>query len=111
MDATLHCSTTQINSKIMNMRELFSLHGYDLDKMQDLSNVWLEPTMDSYVLNENNERELITKLYINGLADIVEIPLSDGTIIRCTPNHKFKLADGQWKHADELDVDDEINGF
>lgn len=111
MDAALHCSTTQINNKIMTMKELFGLHGYDLDNLQDLADAWLEPTTDSYVLNENNEKELITKLYINGLADIVEIPLSDGTILRCTPNHKFKLTSGQWKCADELDVDDEIAGY
>lgn len=37
-----------------------------------------------------------------------EIELEDGSIIRCTPNHLFRLKDGSYKEARLLTVDDEL---
>lgn len=37
-----------------------------------------------------------------------EIELEDGSIIKCTPNHKFLLSDGTYKEAQYLTVDDDI---
>ena len=38
-----------------------------------------------------------------------EIELEDGTIIRCTPNHKLLLADGTYKEAQYLTPNDELS--
>lgn len=37
-----------------------------------------------------------------------EIELEDGTIIKCTPNHRFMLKDGSYKEAQELTENDEL---
>lgn len=40
-----------------------------------------------------------------------EIELEDNTIIKCTPNHKFRLVDGTYKEAQNLTEDDDILSF
>lgn len=37
-----------------------------------------------------------------------QIELEDGTVIKCTPNHRFLLKDGQYKEAQYLTEDDDI---
>lgn len=37
-----------------------------------------------------------------------EIELEDGTVIKCTPNHRFMLVDGTYKEAQYLTEDDEL---
>lgn len=40
--------------------------------------------------------------------EIIELELEDGSIIKCTPNHKFMLKDGSFKEAQFLTEDDEL---
>ncbi len=40
-----------------------------------------------------------------------QIELEDGTVIRCTPNHKFMLKDGTYKEAQYLTEEDEFATF
>lgn len=40
-----------------------------------------------------------------------EIELEDGSIIKCTPNHKFMLKDGTYKEAKDLTEEDELFDF
>ena len=40
-----------------------------------------------------------------------EIKLEDNTIIKCTPNHRFRLVDGSYKEAQKLNEDDDILSF
>lgn len=37
-----------------------------------------------------------------------EIELEDGTILKCTPTHRFMLKDGSYKEAQYLTIDDEL---
>ena len=39
------------------------------------------------------------------------IELEDNTVIRCTPNHRFRLVDGTYKEAQYLTEDDDIFSF
>lgn len=39
-----------------------------------------------------------------------QIELEDGTVIKCTPEHKFMLTDGTYKYAKDLTEEDEIMG-
>jgi len=38
----------------------------------------------------------------------IVIELEDGTIIKCTPTHRFMLKDGSYKEAQYLTEDDEL---
>ena len=40
-----------------------------------------------------------------------QIELEDGTVIKCTPNHRFLLKDGSYKEAQYLTEEDEIEDF
>lgn len=40
--------------------------------------------------------------------EIYEIELEDGTILKCSCNHKFLLKDGSYKSAEDLTTDDEL---
>lgn len=40
-----------------------------------------------------------------------ELELEDGSIIKCTPNHRFMLITGEYKQARDLTLDDEIMTF
>ena len=41
-------------------------------------------------------------------AEEYQIELEDGSVIKCTPNHKFMLTDGSYKEAQYLTLDDEL---
>jgi len=103
LDCTTEIKT--INGK-MTLIDIFEKQGYDYDTIKDLNDTWLELRKPLVIFNENNEEECVTRLYVNGNIITYEIPLEDGTVIKSTPWHKFKLVDGTWKRADELEEDD-----
>ena len=72
--------------------------------------VWIEPERELYVFDENNEKQKITSLYINGIKDVFEIEMDDGTIAKLTKDHQLKTSNG-WKKAEDLAVGDEILSF
>ena len=41
-------------------------------------------------------------------ADILAIELEDGTVIRCTDDHRFMLPNGEWIHARDLKAGAEV---
>lgn len=41
-------------------------------------------------------------------SELIEIELEDNTIIRCTPNHKLMLKNGEYKMAKDLTEEDEL---
>ncbi|MGH9843904.1 MAG: DNA gyrase subunit A [Blastocatellia bacterium] len=41
-------------------------------------------------------------------AELVELTFDDGSTVRCTPDHRFMLRDGDWREAQELTVDDSL---
>lgn len=64
------------------------------------------PTINSYGNIEMSEECTVQP---TGISDVeYEIELEDGTIIKCTPNHKFMLKDGSYKEAQYLTPEDEL---
>lgn len=103
-------ANTSIRTKYgqKTLLEIFEEQGYSYDEIKDLNDTWLELKQPLQIFNEDNELENVSKLYVNGKIQTYEIPLEDGSVIRSTPWHKFKLVDGTWKRADELEEGDDI---
>jgi len=96
---------------IKTLEEIFEDQGYKLKDIKDFSDEWLKLNKPLFIYNEDDKLEEVTKLYVNGIINVYEIPLENGDIIKCTPWHKFKLIDGSWKRADELNEDDDLMVF
>ena len=101
------------NTQIIG-RALFCLDGdttistIDGDKqIKDLENtitqVYCIDEFGNAVLSEPCEIKQTAKT-----SDIYEIELEDGTILKCTPNHRFMLKDGSYKEAQYLTELDEL---
>jgi hypothetical protein len=91
----------------ISVAEIFKMSGYDY--MDYPANTWLEPKIPIAVTNRYGEQETISKLYVNGYnGDMIEIILDNGTVIKCTPEHKFLLTTGEWREAARLAPDDDI---
>ncbi|MBM7845762.1 DNA gyrase subunit A [Herpetosiphon giganteus] len=41
-------------------------------------------------------------------AQLIELTFDDGSVVRCTPDHKFMLRDQTWKEAQHLTIDDSL---
>ena len=101
------------NNQIIG-RALFCLDGntiistVDGDKqIKDLENTITQV----YCIDEFGDVVLSEPCEIKQTAetsDIYEIELEDGTILKCTPNHRFMLKDGSYKEAQCLTEEDEL---
>jgi hypothetical protein len=56
------------------------------------------------------ENKPVVKLHhnLNKGAQMYEIEMNNGDILRITGNHKVKISDGSWKKVEDLNEDDEI---
>jgi len=64
-----------------------------------------------YTINKDNEIEIRTMVNprCTGKQPILKITFDDGSFIRCTKNHKFRMIDGTYKRADELLINDRLD--
>lgn len=93
---------------IKSFREIFALQDINLNEKENDYRQWYELKTPIYVYDENNQIQLVTKLFVNGIEETYEIEMDDGNIFTCTPNHKFKLITGEWKEAKYLEEGDDI---
>lgn len=70
----------------------------------------LDNSRSLFIYNKNNEPELVTKLFYNGMEKIYTIPV-EGGIVRCTGEHRFLLTGGNWVAAKDLRAGDDIVSF
>jgi|APSaa5957512535_1039671.scaffolds.fasta_scaffold08812_2 ribonucleoside-diphosphate reductase alpha chain len=102
---------TTLNTKIkttsgdMSMADIFIANKVE-DVFSLKPNTWIEPIIDVKVYDENNDEQLITKLFINGLSDVYEVEFNNEKY-KFTGNHKLKTVDG-WKRVDEITIDDDV---
>ena len=100
-------SIIKTNKGMMSLADIFTLNGLDYEKCElGFHNVKEE----LFVYDSNNELQQVTRLFNNGVEEVLEIEMEDGVIVRCTPNHKFLTQDG-WKRADELTEKDDLISF
>ena len=90
------------NKGLLTLDEIFKLNSTDIDTLG-----FTDSKEEISVYDENNELKPITKLFVNGVDEVIEIVLDDGYIINCTHNHKFLTKTG-WKRAIDLLEDDDI---
>ena len=86
--------------------EVLTDEGYK--KIQDLAgtktNIYTYDKEKGITYKENNI-EVIQNCLVN---ELIEIELEDDYIIKCTPEHKFMLKNGEYKQAKDLTEQDEL---
>lgn len=106
------CTTLDTKIKtttgIKTMNEIFTEN--DVNLMDAENGSWFDTKKDIWVYDENNNKKLITKLFVNGIAEVYDIEFEDGNVYTFTGNHKLKTSNG-FKRVDELTADDEIISF
>lgn len=97
---------------IISMATLFEASGHgSVESLAALPpQTWLTPTFKTMVLDENNQEQEITKLFVNGMQPVYDIEFEDGKSYRFTGNHKLKTLSG-WKRVDELTEQDEVVSY
>lgn len=78
-----------------------------IHKISDLE----DKSINVYSVSDNLDIILSSECTVKKTAETVdeyELELEDGTIIKCTPNHKFLLKNGTYKEAKDLTLDDEL---
>ena len=62
--------------------------------------------------NTTTKKETISKIIgwqlTKYVEELIELEMENGTIVKCTPDHLFLLTSGQYKRADELTTEDEL---
>lgn len=92
----------------LSLYDIFKLNGIELNNMINEYREWYDVKKNISVYDENNNKNLITKLFVNGNEETIEFIMEDGSIIECTPNHKFLMTNGQWKAAKEITENDDF---
>lgn len=72
---------------------------------------WFAPNQEIKVYDENNKEKLVTKLFVNGFAQVYEIEDDEGNIYKFTGEHKLKVKGKGFVRVDSLTVKDEIENF
>lgn len=99
------------DNSILSLLEIFEKCGYSKeDIINEDDRTWLSPNIELQVLDENNEPQKITQLYINGVRPVYTVEFEDGNSYKFTGNHKLKTESG-WKRVDELIAGEEIISF
>lgn len=98
---------------MMTLKEIFdyctdSNVNVDVDHIGDGTS--FQVIKELKVIDENNQLQDITNLYVNGMAQIYEIEFEDGNVYKFTEHHKLKTTNG-WKYVCDLTEDDEIISF
>ena len=93
-------------------KEFAELQGLDYDQIIDTGgDIWFDVDEGITVTNMYGDEEAVTGLYYNGDVEVDEIELEDGTILHCTPKHKFLVnRDGchVWVSVSDLKDGDDI---
>lgn len=96
------------NKGTMSLLDLFAANGIDLGLKFQEYREWYPVTGDYRVWDSQGAERRVTKLFVNGVEETFKFTLEDGTVLECTPDHKFLLTDGTWKSAKDLTDQDDL---
>ena len=106
------CATMDTRIKtdrgVLSFAEIFEMNGVNPVGLRD--GIWIEPIITLKVFDEHNDRQTVTKLFVNGMSGVYELEDDNGQIFKFTGNHKLLTKDG-WKRVDSLTTEDEIVSF
>jgi len=92
----------------MTFAEIFELSGVDPFSVQD--GEFVEPSVDIFVYDENNDERRVTNLYVKGYSPVYEIEDENGNVYEFSSEHKL-LTNSGWKEVRLLTEEDEILSF
>lgn len=92
--------------------EVLLLDG-EIAEMRDLWERWEKDQKTFYVYSyDRKQKKLVpgkvTKVWNNGVKKMLRVILDDGTAVRCTPEHRWMLLDGQYVSAKALRPGDSL---
>jgi len=93
---------------VMSFGEIFELCGKDPTTLSDGS--WVQPPVDLFVYDQNNDPRKVTNLYVKGMSPVFEIEDEHGNVYKFSSEHKLLTKTG-WKTMRELSESDEIVSF
>ena len=92
----------------MTFEEIFEMS--DIDPFVVESGTFVEPSVDIFVYDENNDERKITNLYVKGYSPVYEIEDEYGNVYEFSSEHKLLTSDG-WNEVRLLTEEDEILSF
>lgn len=97
----------EINFKCLSGdTEVLTSNG--IKKIEDLEgNRSFVYSVDSSGNVSRSNKDCLVKNTLNAI-ELIEIELEDGSILKCTPDHRFMLRDGTYKEAQYLTEEDEL---
>jgi hypothetical protein len=93
---------------MMSIAEIMYKNNVDVYDLE--AGNWIIPTEEIYVYDINNEKQKITKIYINGIKKLYEIKDDEGNTYKFTEEHKVLTKHG-WKEVKNLSESDEIINY
>jgi len=96
----------------LTFKEFAESQGLDYDDILETGgDIWFDVDEGITVKNMNGDQESVTGLYYNGNVVVDEIELEDGTILHCTPQHRFLVnrnGNKEWVFVKDLVEGDDI---
>lgn len=90
---------------IMSSTEIILASGSQLS-IEQLADDWVKGVKHfGYATDDNGDIRIVPLIHprlTKRDAELVEVELDNGETIRCTPDHPFRLRDGSYKRADQL---------
>lgn len=94
-------------------QDTFCLHGdteiityKGIYKIKELENKNVKLFTFNYKENEYMLSDYVKIVHSKDVNTLIELTLNDSTIIKCTPEHKFMLKNGNYKEAKDILLDD-----
>lgn len=80
-----------------------------LEKLENLVNKEIQVPTYNIETHKQEMSNVCRVLQTKFATTLYEIELENGSILRCTPEHRFLLITGEYKRADELTLSDELS--
>jgi ribonucleoside-diphosphate reductase alpha chain len=96
------------NLGYMNFHEILEHGGVSWEDIEERNLIgWHSLDNHLKIPTKDGEKE-VDKVYYNGVAEVYEIEMENGEVVKCTGNHKFLTKNKGWVKTKNLTENDEI---